>query len=69
MAYVGLFVSHKIVSVYVESITRIRRICGKNVCVCVYGEHANSLSECSLTAPIDIKVYISSNDNTNFKIF
>jgi hypothetical protein len=56
-ANVGLFAVLKIVSEYVESFNRIRRICGKNLCV--YGENAKSLSAYFLTMPRDIKVKIS----------
>ncbi len=57
MANVGLFAVLKIVSECAETFNRIRRIRGKNLCV--YGEHAKSLSVYSLTTPRDIKVCIS----------
>ncbi len=67
MANVELFVVHTIVTEYAENINHIQRIRGKNLCI--YGEHAKSLSARSLTTPRDIKLCISVKNKTNFKIF
>jgi hypothetical protein len=56
-ANTGLFALLKIVSECAEGFNRIRRIRKKNLCV--YGEHAKSLSADSLTTPRYIKVCIS----------
>jgi hypothetical protein len=66
-ANVGLFAVLKIVSECAESFNRIRRKRGKNLCV--YGKHAKSLSAYfSYYAKRHKSVYISVNNNTNFKI-
>ncbi len=66
-ANVGLFAVLKMVSEYAESFNCILRIRRKTLYG--YGEYAKSLSAYSYYAKRHKSVYISVNNNTNFKFF